>query len=61
MKRGSMKGAAAPEIRPMECKEKENKKKCACPSDDCPRRGICCECVAYHREDGSLPMCLRKR
>jgi len=45
----------------MECKEKENKKKCACPYSDCPRNGICCECVAYHRDSGDLPMCLRRK
>ena len=42
------------------CPNKEvNEKGCSCPAKDCPRHGICCECVEYHREDGSLPMCLR--
>jgi len=46
----------------MDCKNrKENEKKCTCPHNDCPRHAVCCECVAYHRGDGSLPMCLRKK
>ena len=44
----------------MDCKNKKaNEKKCACPHDDCERHAVCCECVANHRADGSLPMCLR--
>jgi len=33
-------------------------KECACASKSCPRHKKCCECVAYHRKDGSLPSCL---
>ncbi len=43
----------------MECKKAENEKKCVCSSDTCPRHGVCCECIAYHRENGELPGCLR--
>ena len=43
----------------MECKKETNKSACSCPNDKCDRQGICCECVAYHRERGQLPMCLR--
>ena len=43
----------------MECKREENEKQCKCPATDCERHGMCCECVANHREGGSLPMCLR--
>jgi hypothetical protein len=43
----------------MECKVKENKARCECPYESCPRHGVCCECVAYHRERGELPMCLK--
>lgn len=32
---------------------------CSCPSKGCSRHGRCCDCVAYHKKDGSLPMCLR--
>ena len=37
----------------------ENRKNCTCDSTACSRRGVCCECVAYHRANGELPMCLR--
>ena len=44
----------------MECRKKENEKDCACPHEDCQRHAVCCECVAYHRGGGELPMCLRE-
>ena len=25
-----------------------NRKKCTCTYEPCSRKGICCECVAYH-------------
>ncbi len=40
----------------MECKVLHNKKTCAC-SYGCPKSGICCECVRYHRERRQLPAC----
>lgn len=40
----------------MECKKEENKKGCNC-SYDCEKKGICCECVAYHRKRRELPGC----
>jgi hypothetical protein len=40
----------------MECKKEENAKNCNC-TYPCERKGICCECVAYHRERGELPAC----
>lgn len=43
----------------MECKKTENKKECACKDKNCARNGVCCECVAYHRKKGNLPVCLR--
>lgn len=43
----------------MECRKKENEKNCTCPGTDCPRHGVCCECVVYHREKGNVPMCLK--
>jgi len=42
----------------MECKKEENLKNCPCKSD-CELKGICCECVKYHREHGGLPACLK--
>ncbi len=40
----------------MECKQNENKANCAC-TYPCSRRGLCCECVAYHRQRNELPGC----
>lgn len=37
----------------------QNVRDCTCGSVDCPRRGICCECIAYHRSNGGAPSCLR--
>ncbi|MDR1829782.1 MAG: hypothetical protein LBQ76_03330 [Candidatus Fibromonas sp.] len=42
------------------CPNRElNKGRCHCQSKDCIRNGFCCECIAYHRQQGNLPMCLR--
>lgn len=41
----------------MECKKKENTSSCSCTYDPCPRKGICCECIAYHRKSGEIPGC----
>lgn len=30
---------------------------CTCTYEPCPRKGRCCECVAYHRDKGELPAC----
>jgi len=32
---------------------------CPCGSDDCSRKGKCCECVRAHLASGSLPACVR--
>ncbi|MDD5423638.1 MAG: DUF6485 family protein [Candidatus Omnitrophica bacterium] len=36
---------------------KKNSVNCNCTYSGCPRRGICCECVSYHRSSGELPAC----
>lgn len=41
----------------MECKQEQNLKDCPCAWPDCPRKGICCECIKYHWENGELPAC----
>ncbi len=28
-----------------------------CTYEPCPRKGVCCECIAYHRRNGELPAC----
>jgi hypothetical protein len=42
-------------------KECHNKKKnllnCNCSYEPCSRKGICCECIAYHRQKKQLPAC----
>lgn len=42
----------------MECNQKANLRQCACTYEPCPRKGICCECTAYHRQYGELPGCV---
>jgi hypothetical protein len=41
----------------MECKKNENLKNCPCSYPDCPRKGLCCECIKYHRSMNELPAC----
>ncbi|HHV80075.1 TPA: hypothetical protein GXX44_00135 [bacterium] len=40
-----------------ECNINRNLKSCNCSYEPCSRKGICCECVAYHRSNGELPAC----
>jgi uncharacterized protein DUF6485 len=40
-----------------ECNVDRNKAKCACTYEPCPRKGICCECISYHRKSNELPGC----
>lgn len=41
----------------MECKKEQNLQNCPCSYPDCPRKGLCCECVAHHRKKGEIPAC----
>lgn len=41
----------------MECRKEENLEICNCTYEPCSRKGICCECIAYHRKSGELPAC----
>jgi len=41
----------------MECKITENAKSCTCSYESCSKRGLCCECVAYHRSKQEIPGC----
>jgi hypothetical protein len=41
----------------MECKREENAKVCPCTWEPCPRKGVCCECLAYHLSMDELPAC----
>lgn len=41
----------------VDCKNKEkNLKRCNC-TYPCERKGICCECIAYHARMKELPAC----
>ncbi len=40
-----------------ECKIDKNKTARNCTYEPCSRKGICCECIVYHRELGELPAC----
>lgn len=42
----------------MECNKARNMQQCTCTYEPCPRKGICCECIAYHRGYGELPGCV---
>jgi hypothetical protein len=41
----------------MECKKDKNLKSCNCTYKPCPRKGSCCECLAYHLRSRELPAC----
>jgi hypothetical protein len=41
-----------------ECNIKKNQQKCNCTYEPCSRKGICCECIQYHWQNGQLPACL---
>ncbi len=41
----------------MECNKTTNLTNCTCTYSPCSRKGLCCECVAYHRKNGEIPGC----
>jgi hypothetical protein len=42
----------------MDCNnQKKNSARCNCTYPGCPRHGVCCDCLAYHRGSGELPAC----
>jgi len=41
-----------------QCDQEKNLKKCTCTYESCSKKGLCCECIAYHRSMGELPGCL---
>ena len=40
----------------VECKGEENKMSCNC-TYPCGKKGMCCECISYHRSRNELPAC----
>ena len=41
----------------MECNKQDNLAECTCSVIKCKNRGICCQCVKHHRENGQIPGC----
>ena len=41
----------------MDCKKESNLKTCKCSYESCGRKGICCDCIAYHLPKRQLPGC----
>lgn len=39
------------------CRIEDNKKNCPCTYEPCVRKGLCCDCLQYHRNNGELPAC----
>lgn len=37
--------------------QKVNLANCSCTYHPCARKGICCQCIAYHRPLNQLPAC----
>lgn len=35
----------------------KNAHQCNCTYPGCPRHGVCCECLTYHRHQNELPAC----
>jgi len=42
----------------MECQKEKNIKMCNCTYSPCSRKGVCCECIVYHKQIGEIPACL---
>ena len=40
-----------------ECRIETNKSNCNCTYEPCIRKGICCECISYHKRLGEMPAC----
>lgn len=41
----------------MECQKTKNAVHCNCSYPGCPNHGVCCRCLANHRDHGELPAC----
>lgn len=41
-----------------ECSIEQNRAACPCTYEPCPRKGLCCKCIAYHRSNREAPACL---
>jgi hypothetical protein len=41
----------------MECQREQMRGTCPCTYEPCSRKGVCCECLAYHLRLQELPAC----
>lgn len=41
-----------------DCNIDQNLARCNCTYEPCSKKGICCDCIAYHKSLGELPACL---
>jgi hypothetical protein len=41
----------------MTCKKEANTARCNCSYEPCSRKGVCCDCIAYHLSARQLPAC----
>ncbi len=41
----------------MECQKEKNLENCNCSYEPCAKKGICCQCIAYHLKSRALPAC----
>jgi len=42
----------------MDCKKETNLSRCNCSWPSCSRKGVCCDCIAYHLRSRELPACV---
>jgi hypothetical protein len=42
----------------MECNIEKTLARCNCTYEPCPRKGRCCDCIAYHLKMDELPACV---
>ena len=45
-------------VMPRPCVQDKNIRNCGCTYHDCTRKGLCCECISFHKANGELPGCL---
>jgi len=41
----------------MDCRKEKNLARCNCSYEPCSRKGLCCDCLDYHRKHRELPAC----
>jgi hypothetical protein len=42
----------------MDCKKDANLNRCNCSYPGCSRKGVCCDCLAFHLKSRELPACV---